>query len=144
MKTKYAACVLILFTTYVTNVMADSAQLQAIDPTLSFFTSLATCAPGNYTERNDLDGNVGQAWLNQIILGQDQGICNVVLSTPDSRNMNCAFPMNELTNLMDQNFLQGALDSTTDSSTKFAVKSDLLWSQLKTTYCHFADPIITQ
>lgn len=144
MNSKYAACLLILFSTCVTNVMADVAQLQPIDPTLSFFTALATCAPGNYTERNDLGAEVGQAWLNQSILGQEQDTCNVILSTPDGRSMSCVFPMANLTSLFDQSFLQGILDNSMVNSSKDAVRADMIWSQLKTSYCTFAAPAPTE
>ena len=146
MKNKYLAYALIVLATCTSNLMAAAAtpvppKPITIDPTLSFFTALATCAPGNYTERNDLGNEIGQAWLNQIILGEDQGMCSVILATPDGRGMSCAFPMNELIRLLDQHFLQGILDSSTNDTTKDAVQADLAWSQLKTAYCHFAPPI---
>jgi hypothetical protein len=99
------------------NCVADTASAIppiAIDPTLVFFTSLSTCTPGDYSEQNDLAQQVGQPYLNQRIIGLEDGICSVILTTPDNRNMACAFPMPQLLNFTDQHFLQGMVQSASN------------------------------
>jgi hypothetical protein len=145
----YSICLLVLFTVcsfglYAEDTAMPPAQEVVLDPTIAFFSALSTCSPGNYAEKNDLEGNVGQTWLSQIIIGQDEGACNVTLSTPDGRVMNCAFPMTSLSTLMDQQFLQGSADNNSIAADKNAVNADVVWSQLKTDHCHFIAPETSQ
>jgi len=121
------------------NCFADAAAATpqlAVDPTLVFFTSLSTCTPGNYTEQNDVTDQVGQAYLKQQIIGITDSICNVILTTPDNRNMTCTFPMEQMAHLTDQHFLQGILQGAGNSD-QDGINAETLWSQLKTQYCTF-------
>jgi len=116
--------------------VAAAAPQLAVDPTLVFFTSLSTCTPGDYTEQNDLAVQVGQPYLKQQIIGLEDNICNVQLTTPDNRIMSCAFPMQQVTNFTDQHFLQGMLQSAKNTD-QDGIKAETVWSCLKTTYCTF-------
>lgn len=121
------------------NSFADSAAATPsipVDPTLVFFTSLSTCTPGDYKEQNDLVDQVGQPYLKQQIIGLEDNICNVKLTTPDNRIMTCTFPMQEMTNFTDQHFLQGMLQ-TTNNPDQDGINAESLWSRLKSTYCIF-------
>lgn len=111
------------------------------DPTLAFFTALGACTPGKYQEKNIIANEVGQPMLNQEIIGpsNDQLSCNVKLSTPDNRTMDCAFPMDSLSMFSDQHFLQGMMSDTIDSPSQDAVSADMNWSQMKAQNCSFSD-----
>lgn len=116
---------------------ASAASPVAVDPTLLFFTSLSSCIPGNYTEQNDMFDQVGQPYLNQRIIDLTDNICNVILTTPDHRNMTCTFPMEQLAGLTDQHFLQGIVQDIGNAD-QSGISADTLWSQLKTKYCTFS------
>jgi hypothetical protein len=124
-----------LYGNCVAEVTSATPQL-AIDPTLVFFTSLSTCTPGDYDEQNDLAQQVGQPYLKQRIIGLEDGVCSVILSTPDNRTMTCAFPMPQLVNFTDQHFLQGMIQSASKPD-RDGINAETLWSCLKTSYCIF-------
>lgn len=113
------------------------AQVTTLDPTLAFFTALSSCTPGTYTEKNILSSEVGQANLNQHIIGvsEDKLYCNAVLSTPDGRTMTCAFPMEKLPWIDDTHFMQGMLQGTTNDPSEDSINADLLWSKMKADSC---------
>ena len=121
----------------VVDTAAPATTAVAIDPTLAFFSALASCTPGSYTEKNILSEDVGQANLKQQIIGfsNDKSTCNAVLTTPDNRVLTCAFPVFMLQQLNDQHFLEGMLEGTTDSPSRNALDADLLWSNLKANSC---------
>jgi hypothetical protein len=138
MKNKYIFSILILCSVAAVNVSADDASTTAApDPTILFFTSLSSCTPGDYQEHNSLSSEVGPTFLKQTIIGQDKGVCNVQLSTPDNRQMTCAFDMNDLSGLSDQHFLDGITSDASDTTDTNAVNSDMVWSNLKTNSCNF-------
>lgn len=114
----------------------ETAPLIAVDPTLVFFTSLSTCTPGDYFEQNDLTDQVGQAYLSQKILGLEDDLCNVILTTPDNRSMACAFPMQKMSTFTDQHFLQGIIQDLNNPD-QDGVNAEEFWSGMKTTYCNF-------
>lgn len=131
------ACITLVIATHAYAEDAVPAETPAIDPTLNFFMSLSTCTPGTYTERNDISSTVGVQNLQQVIIGKEDDVCSVVLSTPDNRQMTCSFDMKDLASLSDQHFLQGLLtDSSGDTDSK-SVASDTLWSDLKAKSCNF-------
>lgn len=113
------------------------APATGIDPSLVFFTSLAKCQPGSYSERNYLAESVGPEFLDQTIYGLDQGYCNVMLTTPDDRIMQCSFYPEDLKALEDQHFLVGIITMTSNTPSKESVAADMLWSQLKNDNCSF-------
>lgn len=108
-----------------------------LDPTLEFFSALASCTPGTYTEKNILTSEVGQANLTQQIIGysEDKLTCNAVLTTPDNRTLTCAFPTYMLPQLNDQHFLEGVLEANSESPGKNSLNADLLWSKAKADSC---------
>lgn len=131
--------VLVMFCGFYGNCVADTAPVAepaAVDPTLVFFTSLSTCTPGEYTEQNDLTQQIGRPYLQQQIVGLEDNICSVILSTPDNRKMVCAFPMQQMTQIMDQHFLQGVLQNASNPDQN-GVNAETTWSNLKSKYCIF-------
>lgn len=114
----------------------------AVDPTLVFFTSLSTCTPGDYMEQNDLADQVGQVYLKQQIIGLEDNICNVKLTTPDNRIMTCAFPMQQMINFTDQHFLQGMVQNVSNPD-QDGINAETKWSCMKTTYCTFESKLPT-
>jgi hypothetical protein len=141
MKQIYKSSILVLTCVLAANCFAGTStdlQQPAIDPTLVFFTSLSTCTPGIYNEQNDVAAEVGQSFLKQEIVSLENGICNVKLTTPDNRIMACAFPMQQMTQLTDQHFLQGMLQDANNSD-QDGVNAEELWSNLKISYCSFGE-----
>lgn len=132
------ACAILVIATHAYAEDPMPAETPAIDPTLSFFMSLSTCTPGTYTERNDISATVGVKNLQQVIIGKEDDVCNVVLSTPDNRQMTCSFAMKDLANLSDQHFLQGLLTDSAGDTDANSVAADMLWSDLKAKSCNFS------
>lgn len=112
------------------------AAAPVINPTLIFFTSLSNCTPGDYMEQNYLASTIGQSYLKQKIINLEDDVCNVQLTTPDNRIMACMFPVQSITNLTDQHFLQGIVQDASNPD-KDAVSAQELWSSLKINYCNF-------
>lgn len=147
----YIVTLLLFVSGMVTNLHAQDAAMNAVapapmpeqvapsDPTLAFFMALSTCTPGNYTEKNTLSTEVGQATLKQEIIGpsEDGLSCNVQLTTPDNRSMTCVFPNYSLPQVSDQRFLEGVLEATAEDPQQHSLDSDLVWSTLKSSYCSF-------
>lgn len=152
MKNTYFYSLLVVLSVLTLNVSAEDvkvptttaptdAETTTIDPTLAFFTALSNCTPGSYTEKNILSNEVGQANLNQHIIGisEDKLYCNAMLTTPDGRTMTCAFPMEKLPQLEDTHFMQGMLQDTTDEPSQDSVNADTLWSQMKVDSCSLGE-----
>ncbi len=120
-----------------TSVVVPVPDTGASDPTLLFFSALSACTPGTYTEKNILTEDVGQTNLTQHIIGpsDDKLTCNAMLMTPDSRVLTCAFPIQTLTQLNDQQFLEGVLEANADEPGQKSIKADMLWSNMKAENC---------
>lgn len=112
---------------------------QNSDPAIAFFTALSTCAPGVYQENNPLAAQYGNMWLNQQVTGyDDKNVCQVILTTPDGRTLNCGFDDKDIAQLVDQHFLSGMLQSGTKDVNKDYLDSERIWSDLKSKKCGFA------
>lgn len=121
------------------NIYADSDATQAnVDPTLTFFSSLSACLPGEYMEKNVLAATIGPQYLLQHVIGQERGACSATLSTPDDRTLQCEFSARDLSRLGEQHFLQGILMDSADSTNQDTVNAVTLWSKIKFNSCGFA------
>lgn len=136
----------ILLLCFVATTLTASIALQAADQpvklddtdiTSAFFVALATCIPGEYQEKNVLSKQVGPSMLNHTIIGVNDDICAVTLSTPDDRTMSCEFALDDLKGLTDQHFMVGILSDTTRDPSQDSVNADNKWTDLKAKSCSF-------
>lgn len=116
---------------------ADTAQPIAIDPTINFFTALSACRVGHYQEHNPLNATMGPLFLTHEIVGVSGDDCKVILSTPDSRILECNFDNQDLPRLADQHFLSGIVAVKVKGESKDALAAELMWSKLKHDNCGF-------
>lgn len=135
---KLCLLITIIFTLHNTVYAEDSPTVSNVDPTLTFFTSLSACLPGEYMEKNVLAATIGPQYLSQKVLGQEKGVCTATLSTPDERSLQCEFTTRDLSNLGDQHFLQGILADSADTTNQDAVNAVTLWSKIKLNSCGFS------
>lgn len=133
-------CLMIVLAGTHNNVHADdsTASQISVDPTLTFFSSLSACLPGEYMEKNVLAATIGSPYLRQQVVGQEKGGCSAILSTPDDRTLQCEFNKHDLSRLGEQHFLQGILSDSADTTSQDAVNSVTLWSKIKINSCGFA------
>ena len=115
----------------------DAAVAPAADPTQLFFNALANCTPGDYQEKNLLSVNFGPYWLNQKIFGVEQGACLAILTTPDNRELDCSFDLQDLSALSDQHFLDGILSMDMENPSKGSLFADQTWNDIKNQSCGF-------
>jgi len=141
MKKIIALCVLGVLSTFSLGLLAETAVKDAqpsdAEITLNFFKALSTCTPGHYQEKNILASQVGPAMLSHIIDGEDKNLCSVILSTADGRSVNCDFNMADIAGLSEQHFLIGILTNNYENPSKESLKSDQIWTDLKTNSCGF-------
>lgn len=115
-----------------------SPMPQSDNPTADFFIGLSQCQGGVYKELNLLNDSVGSQWLDQQIIGlDDQGYCQVILSTPDGRSLHCYFDPYDIAPLGDQHFLTGMIMAETNKQSKEAIYAEKQWSAIKDTNCGF-------
>lgn len=133
-------CLMIVLAGTHNNVHADdgTATQISVDPTVTFFSSLSACLPGEYMEKNVLAATIGPQYLLQHVIGQERGACSATLSTPDDRTLQCEFSARDLSRLGEQHFLQGILMDSADSTNQDTVNAVTLWSKIKFNSCGFA------
>lgn len=125
-----------------TNTKSDVAASPApaaknMDNTMNFFIALSGCVPGDYKEKNVMSDQVGLLWLNHTINGMDKDFCNVTLSTPDGRKLDCNFLPEDLAVVVEQHFIIGILSNNYKNPSNESMKSDQIWTDLKSNACGF-------